>query len=57
MLLRHGVPIGQNCAMYNQTWDASYATNLGMWDQQGDEYTIVDSFVAGNVTHSSVCVS
>lgn len=55
MLLRNGVPIGQNCAMYNQSWDVRFATNEGMWDQSGNEYRIVDSFVAGNGTDGGVC--
>lgn len=57
MLYKNGYPVTQQCAMYSQAWNSTYATNTGQWDQQGNHYTIGMSFAVTNATSpgSSAC--
>lgn len=41
--------VGQYCAMYNETWPASYATNVGQW-RGANHYTIGYSYAFSNTT-------
>jgi hypothetical protein len=41
-------------ALYNQTWDPSYATNDGQW-RGNDHYTIQNSYIASNATNPGIC--
>lgn len=52
--LRNGQVVQQQCALYNQTWDASYATNFGQM-QGADTITVASSFVFSNITNPGVC--
>ncbi|KAL8998610.1 MAG: hypothetical protein Q9169_002361 [Polycauliona sp. 2 TL-2023] len=45
---------GQYCTMYNQTWEAKYATNTGQ-TRGGDRYTMQYSYIASNATDPGVC--
>lgn len=56
ILERNGVPQGQYCAMYNETWNATYATNVGQYDSKGNHYTISYSYTASNASSAGVCV-
>jgi len=55
-LSKNGVPMGQYCATYNQTWPATYANNNGQWDSQGNHYTISSSYMSSNATAPGVCI-
>jgi len=55
-LSKNGVPMGQYCMTYNQTWDTSYANNNGQWDGQGNHYTISSSYMSSNATAPGVCI-
>ena len=44
VLSKNGVPQGLYCAIYNATWDKSYATNHVRYDQQGNNYTVSQSY-------------
>lgn len=54
-LSKNGVPMGQYCMTYNQTWDTSYANNNGQWDGQGNHYTISSSYMSSNATNAGYC--
>jgi len=41
--------VGQYCAMYNETWSASYATNVGQW-RGADWFSIGYSYAFSNTT-------
>jgi len=56
LLLKNGVALGQYCALYNETWSATYATNVGQYDSSGNHYTIQDSYSSSNATNPGVCV-
>lgn len=43
-LLENGQALGQYCALYTESYDASYATNVGQYDQQGNHYTLDMSY-------------
>ena len=45
MLLENGQPLGQYCALYTASYDSTYASNFGQYDQQGNHYTIDDSSI------------
>jgi hypothetical protein len=51
----NGVSQGQYCSLYNETWDASYATNFGQ-TRGSDIYTIDDSYSYSNATSPGKCV-
>ncbi|KAL1310534.1 hypothetical protein AAFC00_000817 [Neodothiora populina] len=53
LLLKNGSPVGQYCAMYNQTWPASYATNKGQW-RGTNHYTIGHSYSYSNATNPAL---
>ncbi|KAL9593716.1 MAG: hypothetical protein Q9219_007419 [cf. Caloplaca sp. 3 TL-2023] len=53
-MYKNDVYQGQYCTMYNQTWDAKYATNKGQ-TRGGDRYTIQYSYIASNVTYPGQC--
>lgn len=55
LLLKNGVVLGQYCALYNETWSNSYATNFGQYDQSGNHYTIMDSYSSSNSTNPGIC--
>ena len=44
ILSKNGVPQGLYCAIYNNTWGPSYATNHAHYDQQGNNYTVSHSY-------------
>lgn len=46
-LLRNGTSTGQVCAMYSQSWDASYATNFGQY-RGANRYTIAQSYMSSS---------
>ncbi|OHE99004.1 hypothetical protein CORC01_05694 [Colletotrichum orchidophilum] len=48
-VLKNGVPEGQYCSLYSESWDTSYATNNGQW-RGNDHYTISYSFSYTNAT-------
>jgi hypothetical protein len=50
MLLKNGDAVGQYCALYAQSWPASYATNRGQY-RGSDKYTIAYSFISSNATN------
>lgn len=56
LLAKNGVVLGQYCAMYNETWSAAYATNVGQYDSAGNHYTIENSYAVSNGTNPGVCV-
>lgn len=41
--------VGQYCSLYNETWPASYATNVGQWRGK-NHYTIAYSYTFSNTT-------
>ncbi|TKA80898.1 hypothetical protein B0A55_01662 [Friedmanniomyces simplex] len=41
--------VGQYCALYNETWPASYATNVGQWRGE-DHFTVGYSYAFSNTT-------
>ncbi|KAL8948290.1 MAG: hypothetical protein Q9222_005511 [Ikaeria aurantiellina] len=45
---------GQYCTLYNQTWDAKYATNKGQ-TRGNDRYTIQYSYISSNATNPGQC--
>ncbi|KAI0022931.1 hypothetical protein F4780DRAFT_150278 [Xylariomycetidae sp. FL0641] len=55
MVYLNGGAAGQYCAMYNETWDASYATNTGLW-RGFDHYTIQYSLGYSNTSDPGTCV-
>lgn len=55
VLLRNGTSVGQYCAMYNETWSASTATNVGQW-RGYDHYTVDYSYAFSNTTDPGVPV-
>ena len=46
---KNGVVQGQYCALYSESWDPSYATNMGQW-RGSDYYTVDYSFAYSNST-------
>jgi hypothetical protein len=51
VLYDEGRAVGQYCAMYSQSYDASYATNVGQY--RGDDYyTIGYSYTFSNASYS-----
>ena len=52
VLSKNGVPQGLYCAIYNATWDKSYATNHVRYDQQGSNYTVSQSY--GYTTNAAI---
>jgi len=56
LLYKNGAAQGQYCAMYNQTWESSYATNDGQWDQAGNHYTVGYSYAVSNAADPGTCV-
>lgn len=55
MLYKNNIPQAQYCSLYNQTWDASYATNAGQYDGAGNHYTVGFSHISSNATCPGVC--
>jgi hypothetical protein len=55
LLMRNGTSTGQVCAMYSQSWDASYATNVGQY-RGVNKYTISQSWMSSNATDAGSCV-
>jgi len=55
LLLKNGAVLGQYCALYNETWSATFATNFGQYDSQGNHFTILDSYSSSNTTDPGVC--
>ena len=55
LLLNNTVPVGQYCAMYNETWSGSYATNTGQYRGK-NKYTISHSYSYSNATDAGVPV-
>lgn len=55
ILEKNGVGQGQYCAMYNETWNATYATNVGQYDSSGSHYTIDYSYAVSNASSPGVC--
>lgn len=53
--MKNGLVQAQVCAMYTETWDASYATNTGYY-YQSDVYTIASSVIYSNATEPGTCV-
>ncbi|KAL8699739.1 MAG: hypothetical protein Q9224_001286 [Gallowayella concinna] len=53
-MYKNDVYQGQYCTLYNQTWDAKYATNTGQYRGR-DHYTIQYSYIASNATNSGQC--
>lgn len=53
VLNKNGVPQGQYCSMYNETWSGAYATNDGQY-RGDDHYTISYSIGYSNVTNPGV---
>ncbi|KAL8964199.1 MAG: hypothetical protein Q9183_004623 [Haloplaca sp. 2 TL-2023] len=53
-MYKNDVYQGQYCTMYNQTWDAKYATNTGQV-RGGDRYTMQYSYIASNATNPGQC--
>jgi len=49
LLLKNGTAVGQYCAMYNETWADSYATNVGQY-RGANHYTISHSYSYSNIT-------
>lgn len=49
LMSKNGVPQGQYCALYSQTWDPSYATNTGQW-RGSDQYTVSYASSYSNTT-------
>ncbi|KAL1310555.1 hypothetical protein AAFC00_000834 [Neodothiora populina] len=49
MLYKNSQPVGQYCAMYTKSWEASYAKNTGYWYGK-DHYTIGYSYAYTNGT-------
>ena len=47
--------VAQVCALYNETWNATYATNTG-YTSGSDVYTIALSVTGSNSTDPGVCV-
>ena len=44
ILSKNGIPHGLYCALYNATWDAQYATNRVVFDQQNNNYSVSHSY-------------
>lgn len=55
MLYKNNKPQAQYCALYNETWNATYATNVGQYDSSGNHITIGYSYVSSNTTNPGVC--
>lgn len=55
ILNKNNVPQGQYCSLYASSWDASYATNNGQYDNEGNHYTISYSYSFTNSTNAGVC--
>lgn len=55
LLMRNGTSTGQTCAMYSQSWNASYATNFGQY-RGFEKYTISQSYMSSNETDGGICV-
>ncbi|KAL8675795.1 MAG: hypothetical protein Q9186_007601, partial [Xanthomendoza sp. 1 TL-2023] len=53
-MYKNDVYQGQYCTLYNQTWDAKYATNSGQYRGR-DHYTIQYSYIASNATNRGQC--
>lgn len=51
MVLKNGVAVRQECAMYTQPWGKEMATNRGQWDQDGAHYTLELSVTYANATN------
>lgn len=49
ILYRNQAPVGQYCAMYDETWSAQYATNFEYYSGT-DHYTIGSSYTSSNIT-------
>ena len=56
ILLRNNQNVGQYCSLYNETWPASTATNVGQY-RGSDKYTIAYSYAFSNATDAGVCSS
>lgn len=54
LLLDNGANVGQYCALYNETWSSSYATNTGQW-RGSDYYSIAFSYTYSNITDPGTC--
>ena len=54
ILLRNNQNVGQYCSLYNETWPASTATNVGQY-RGSDKYTIAYSYAFSNATDAGVC--
>lgn len=54
MLIKNGGSGQQICALYSNTWDASYATNVGQY-RGSDHYTIEFSVTGSNSTDAATC--
>ena len=44
VLSKNGSPLGLYCAIYNATWGPTYAVNHAHFDQQGNNYTVSQSY-------------
>ncbi|KAL8788747.1 MAG: hypothetical protein Q9195_007154 [Heterodermia aff. obscurata] len=53
-MYKNDVYQGQYCTLYNQTWNATYATNTGQY-RGNDHYTIQYSYTASNATNLGQC--
>jgi len=49
ILYNNSVPVGQTCALYNETWPAAFATNNGQY-RGNDKFTINYSWAFSNTT-------
>jgi len=55
MLYKNYQPIAQYCALYNETWNKTWATNNGQYDGAGNHYTIANSYISSNATNPGIC--
>jgi len=54
ILYKNGTALGQNCALYSESWNSTYSDSTGYWNG-GYHYTVGASYAFSNATNPGIC--